>query len=239
MDAKVGTNSLWDYLATRSGILFEGENPGPTSSGSNSFRIRNAFGFGTAAAIDQRGYFLTAAHCVEKSQRWLLFLREGKLQAERPRIVWRGGSKEGELDLAILCVSHSIGPTFQWAEAFTNGSQVVDLGLRLDGPSRHLKAKPQYLAGRVLKVSAASTAGSLDYTVVSHSSPLRPGDSGGPLVLPDGRLLGVNVSVEHIFQWSHLSFEPLHGTAHRPDLVWLRKVIDADAALFPREISSP
>jgi hypothetical protein len=66
---------------------------------------------------------------------------------------------------------------------------------------------------------------------VSHSSPLRPGDSGGPLVLSDGRLVGINVSVEYDFQWSRLSLAPRHSTAHRPDLAWVRKVIEADAAL--------
>ena len=86
------------------------------------------------------------------------------------------------------------------------------------------------MAGSVLKVEALS-ADSLGYTVVSHSSPLRPGDSGGPLVLSDGRLLGINVSMKFDFQWSHLSFEFERTEAHRPDLAWLRNAIDADAAL--------
>jgi S1-C subfamily serine protease len=235
--AKVGEESLWNYLIYRSGILVGAESVDVTSTSeyTSHFNSTNSY-YGTAAAIDERGYFLTAGHCLEKGHVWLAFLRDGKLQMERARVVWRGNEKKREPDLAVLCVSHPIGPVFQWAAAFTNGSPVVDVGLRLEDDSHH--SQPQLMAGRVLKVSEALSADSLGYTVVSHSSPLRPGDSGGPLVLSDGRLLGINFFVRTDFQWNHLSFEQ-HSEAHRPDLVWLRKVIDADAALFPREISSP
>ena len=235
--AKVGEESLWNYLIYRSGILMGAESVDVTSTGEYTFHCNSKISnYGTVAAIDKRGYFLTAAHCVEEGQVWLAFLRDRKIQLERARIVWRGDVKKREPDLAILCVSRPIGLTFQWAAEFTNGSPVVDVGLRLDDHSHH--SQPQLVAGRVLNVSEALSADSLGYTVVSHSSPLRPGDSGGPLVLPDGRLLGINFFVRTDFQWSHLSFGQ-HSEAHRPDLVWLRKVIDADAALFPREISSP
>jgi hypothetical protein len=238
-DAKVGEEDLWKYLISRAGILLGAEGLQTTPRGTNSiwFAPTKAFAYGTAASIDQRGYFLTAAHCVEKGRVWLGFLRDDELQVERARIVWRGDEKKGEPDLAILCVSHPIGWTFQWAAEFTNGSPVVDVGLRIDDHPRYLQ--PQCMAGRVSKVSEALSKDSLDYSVVAHNSLLRPGDSGGPLVLSDGRLLGINVSVTCGFQWSHLSGKLEYSTAHRPDLAWLRKVIDADARLFPREISSP
>ena len=229
--AKVGKESLWNYLLARSGILQGGENL-DTPLGTNSFRFTNAFDSGTATAIDKRGYFLTAAHCVNKNQVvWLVFLQNGQPQAERARVVWRGDKKKREPDLAILCVSHPLGQTFQWAMEFTNGSPVVDLGLSIQGPSHHLKTQPTCVAGRISKVSEVLSANSLNYIVVSHSSPLRPGDSGGPLVLSDGRLLGINVSVDYHFQWRRLSYEPQHSTAYRPDLAWLRKIIERDAAL--------
>ena len=240
-DAKVGEESLWEYLIARSGILLEGESLDTTSLSTNSFQfsIKNA-GFGTVTAIDKRGYFLTAAHCVEKGQVWLAFVRDGKLQVDRGRIVWRGDKRKREPDLAIVCVSQPIGSTFQWAEEFTNGSPVMDVGLSIDDHSRHSRGlEPQFMAGRVLEVSEAQSADSLGYSVVSHSSPIRPGDSGGPLVLSDGQLLGINVIVRLGFQWSHLSFEPERSEAHRPDLVWLQKVIDADAALQSMSCPNP
>ena len=237
-DAKLGPESVRQYLIRRSGILCDAESFDTTSLSTNSFRFNaKKAAYGTVTAIDQRGYFLTAAHCVENSQIWVAFLRDDKLQMERARIVWRGAEKKGEPDLALLCVSRPLTQTFEWAAEFTNGSPVVDLGLRVD--EHPLALKPQCVAGWVLKASERSSKDSLDYTVVCHSSPLRRGDSGGPLVLSDGRLLGINIGWRADFQWSHLSFERVHGEAHRPDLAWLRKVIDADAALFSREASSP
>jgi hypothetical protein len=229
-DFKVGQESLRKYLIARSAALFMAGEIDTTRVSTNFMWISNSIGwYGTAAAIDQRGYFLTAAHCVKRGQFWLAFLRDGKLQMERARVVWRGDVKKREPDLAILCVSRPISQTFEWAAEFTNESPVIDVGLSLDNHSRVLKT--QCMAGKIVKVSEALSADSSDYEVVSHNSPLRHGDSGGPLVLSDGRLLGINVSETLDFQWGHLSFEPEHGEAHRPNLVWLRKVIDADAAL--------
>ena len=229
-DAKVGQESLRKYLIDRSGALFMAEELDATHVSTNFIWISNTIAwYGMAAAIDRRGYFLTAAHCVDRGQFWLAFLRDGKLQVERARIVWRGDVKKREPDLAILRVSLPISQTFEWAAEFTNGTPVIDVGLSLGDDSHVLKT--QCMAGKILKVSEALSADSSDYEVVSHNSPLRHGDSGGPLVLSDGRLLGINVSEKLDFQWSHLSFEPEHGEAHRPNLVWLRKVIDADAAL--------
>lgn len=230
LESKAGTNDLWEYLTARSGMLLGGERLKRISSGTNSLSFTNAVSYGTAAAIDQRGYFLTAAHCVEKGQRWLVFLRDGQAHAERARVVWRGNEKKGDPDLAILCVAQPIGLIFQWATEWTNGSPVVGVGLNITGPPRNLHAEPLCLAGKILKAEDAVSKTSLDYTVVFHSSPLRPGDSGGPLLLPDGRLLGINVSAKADFKWSQLAYEFEHSHAHRPDLGWLRKVIDADAA---------
>jgi hypothetical protein len=229
-DGKVGQESLRKYLIARSAALFMAGELDTTRVSTNSMWISNSIGWsGTAAAIDQRGYFLTAAHCVKRGQFWLAFLRDGKLQIERARVVWRGDVKTREPDLAILCVSRPISQTFEWAAEFTNESPVIDVGLSF-GDHTHV-LKTQCMAGKILKVSEALSADSSDYEVVSHNSPLRHGDSGGPLVLSDGRLLGINVSETLDFQWSRLSFEPEYGEAHRPNLVWLRKVIDADAAL--------
>jgi hypothetical protein len=239
-EAEVEEVHLRNYLFARAAFLFEAESVQVTSSrGTNSirFKIKKPAGGGTATPIDQRGYFLTAAHCVEKGQVWLAFLQDTRFEMERARIVWRGDRKKGGPDLAILCVPQQLSRTFQWAAEFTNGSPVVDVGLNWDDHSRDFE--PQCMAGRILEVSEALKTESSDYRVITHSSPLHHGDSGGPVLLPDGRLLGINVMGTLGFQWSHLSFEAEHSEAHRPDLAWLRKVIDADAASFSREISAP
>ena len=235
--AKVGNESLRDYVTARSAVLLTGERLSVAlDTNSSQFYYTNAWRAG-AAAIDSRGYFLTAAHCPMKGQVWLAFRQQGKMRLKTARIIWRGDEKRGEPDLALLCVSCPITKTFQWALELTNGSAVVGVGLSKDHQLGVLK--PQCMAGRISKVSRASSKGSSNYTQVTHSSPLCPGDSGGPLVRSDGRLVGINVSLYVAFQWSHLSHEREYSTAHRPDLAWLRNVIDTDAALFPIEISSP
>jgi hypothetical protein len=234
-DVKVGQESLRKYLIARSAALFMAEELDTTRLSTNSVRIisTNAW-HGTAAAIDRRGYFLTAAHCVkrgqlERGQFWVAFTRAGKIQVERARIVWRGDVAKKEPDLAVLSIATPIDQAFEWATEFTNGTPIMDVGLSLNNHSGVLKT--QCMAGKILKVSDGSGTSLPYYTVISHDSPLRHGDSGGPLVLSDGRLLGINVSGDVGIQWRHFLIEPLYYDAHRPNLEWLREVVDKDAAL--------
>ena len=229
-DVKVGQESLRKYLLDRSAALFMAEELDTTRVSTNIIRIINTSMWrGTAAAIDRRGYFLTAAHCLERGQFWVAFLRAGKIQVERARIVWRGDVAKKEPDLAVLSIATPIDQAFEWATEFTNGTPIMDVGLSLNDHSRVLKT--QCMAGKILKVSDGSGTSPPHYTVISHDSPLRHGDSGGPLILSDGQLLGINVSGDIGIQWRHLLIEPLYYEAHRPNLEWLREVIDKDAAL--------
>jgi hypothetical protein len=196
-DAKVGQESLREYVIARSAVLLTGEKLSVAlDTNSTQFYYTNAW-HTVATAIDRRGYFLTAAHCL-KGPVWLVFPKDGKMQLKQARVIWRGNEKKGGPDLALLCVSCPISQSFQWATELTNGSPVVDLGSSKDEQFGVLK--PQCMAGRLLKVSGASSKGTWDYTEVTHSSPLCPGDSGGPLVLSDGRLVGINVSGYFAFQ---------------------------------------
>ena len=216
-------------MIARSAALLMAEGLNATLLSTNSVRVNatNAW-HGTAAAIDRRGYFLTAAHCVEKGHFWLAFLQGGKLEVNEARIVWRGEIKEKQPDLALLSVSIPIEQAFEWATDFTNGAPVMDVGFNLDRKSHVLKI--QCMAGQILKITDEPTSIPSDYTVVYHDSPLRRGDSGGPLVMSDGRLLGINVRETLDFRWNHFSFRPAHGEAHQPNLAWLRNIIEADAA---------
>src|SRR5580658_2775973 len=91
--AKVGPVSLREFLLARSAVLFEGAQLSVTVSAADSRMvwIKGAVSrIGEAAAIDRRGYFLTAAHCVKKGPFSLLFLDKGRLVAQPARVVWRG-----------------------------------------------------------------------------------------------------------------------------------------------------
>jgi len=120
-----------------------------------------------------------------------------------------------EPDLAVLSIATPLDHFFEWASEFTNATPVMAVGLSYNDHSRVIKT--QCMAGKILNLS--------------DDSPLRRGDSGGPLVLSDGRLIGINVSETLDFKVSQLSFEPAHSEANRPNLAWLREIIDKDAPL--------
>jgi len=133
-----------------------------------------------------------------------------------------------EPDLAVLSIATPLDHFFEWASEFTNATPVMAVGLSYNDHSRVIKT--QCMAGKILNLSARS-ATTMPFTVISDDSPLRRGDSGGPLVLSDGRLIGINVSETLDFKVSQLSFEPAHSEANRPNLAWLREIIDKDAPL--------
>ena len=229
-EVKVGQEGLRKYLVERSATLIVAAELDPTCVSTNFVRFGNLITWrGAAAAIDQRGYFLTAAHCLEQGQFWVAFPRAGKIQVERARIVWRGNVAKQEPDLAVLSIATPLDQVFDWAAEWTNGTTILDVGLSYNGHSRVVKT--QCMAGKILRSSDGPGTSPPLFTVITHDSPLRHGDSGGPLVLSDGRLLGINVSGEIGVQWRHLLIEPLYYQAHRPNLEWLREVIDKDAAL--------
>jgi len=227
--AKVGQVNLRQFLMDRSAMLVEAEQLRASFSDTNA-HIAYLAGTnrwrGNAAAIDRRGYFLTAAHCVKKGRFWLAFLNEGKLQVQPARVVWRGDTSKEHPDLALLKISIPLQQVFDWATECTNGSPVLAVGSIID---KQRKLKTQCMAGELLRLEEWQSS-SPPCTLVYHNLPLRPGDSGGPLVSTEGRLLGINVAVEVGPNWKHLSIEPLSYWAQRPDLEWLQAIISQDAA---------
>jgi S1-C subfamily serine protease len=226
--AKVGDAGLREFLIARSGVLVVGKQlvVADSGAGNRSPSIHGQIsGVGTAAAIDRRGYFLTAAHCVKNGPVWLLFPGNGGVEARLVRVVWRGDRSKNQPDLAVLAVSPPLQDVFEWTPACTNGDSVVAVGI---SPVSARLIKTQCMAGKVLSVAAEENAVSR-HTTISHSAPLRRGDSGGPLATADGRLIGINVSFEAGLQWKSLSLEPLSGEAQRPDIKWLRQTIEHDA----------
>jgi S1-C subfamily serine protease len=228
---KVGQVSLREFLLARSAMLFEGGQLSVTASGTNSRKVwiqGTISGFGAAAAIDRRGYFLTAAHCVRKGPLTLVFLDKGQLEAQPARVVWRGDVSKKEPDLAILQVSVPLQEVFDWTPAFTNGESIVAVGVSL---FPHQPMKTQCMAGKILRLAPGSEAVVPHYICISHDAPLHHGDSGGPLVSTDGRLVGINCSLDVEFQWRRFSIEPVSADAQRPDLEWLGQIVRQDVTL--------
>jgi hypothetical protein len=228
---KVGQVSLREFLLARSAALFEGDQLSVTSSGTNS-RILwikgTVSGIGAAAAIDRRGYFLTAAHCVKNGPISLVFLDKGQMVAQPARVVWCGDVSKKEPDLALLQVSLPLQCVFDWMPTVTNGASIVAMGV---GPVPHRPMQTQCMAGKILRLAQGSEAVLPHYICITHDAPLHHGDSGGPLVSTDGHLVGINCSVDVELQWKHFSIEPVSGDAQRPDLEWLSQLIRQDVTL--------
>ena len=228
--AKVGQVSLREFLRARSAVVFEGDQLSVTASGTNHGTVKGTiFGIGSAAAIDRRGYFLTAAHCVQKGPSFLLlFFDKGQPQARPARVVWRGDDSKKQPDLALLQVPFPLQDVFEWTPTFTNGERIVAAGAT-PGPDHVINR--QCMAGKILRLDTGSETVVPRYICVSHDAPLCPGDSGGPLVSTDGRLVGINSdAVIGRPRWLSFSVETLSSDAERPDLEWLRQLIQQDAA---------
>jgi S1-C subfamily serine protease len=238
--ARIGGEQAGDYIIARSRFVFSGPNPSPTAGQPDVADLEGKQAeAGTATAIDPRGYFLTAGHCVGDKPLFLLIISQEAGYVIPVRVVWRG--QEGQLDLAILKVRESPGLApkyFEWARDFKPGDAVLAAGVSYDTDTRKFNGFIEPFAGRILSVSALKGSSPPGQTIL-HDSPGRPGDSGGPLVTPDGRLVGITVGASGAFEfpyWIHKSvplqipFQRVAARALRPDLDWLRRTIDDDFA---------
>jgi len=239
----VGPEGLRDYVLQRVAILFWGadqltltpEQPSPTGPQVGfKFSPQGPFGYGNATAIDARGYFLTAAHCVGRSPVYVIW-REGKPGAVRTvllpaRVVFRGDPAGKGTDLAVLRVGQALDRAFSWADRYAAGDPVVSAGQNADRSG--IPNLAAVLLGGSLIGSTPHPEANPPRTTLFHTTPIHPGDSGGPLVAPDGRLLAINVAYAEGYEFLP-PFHIVHATAHRPDLSWLRQVIDQDWSRRP------
>ena len=220
-----------DYLLARIAILvggaqvrsLEGTDDAPEKI-ELGVQERTRLGFGSATVIDARGYLLTAAHCVTTEPVYLFFSEHrttGKF--ERARVVWRGDPDKRETDVAILRIPHRLDAVLGWASDFKTGDAVLTAGLDYDEASNF---EPGCVAGTVTKIDRRARAVPA-FEFVYHETPLHGGDSGGPLTTTDGKLIGINTGAGSLrigpFRW-------LVARAERPDVAWLRRVIEDDYA---------
>ena len=220
-----------DFLAQRSAILVTGEKLSPIRilPGQQKFSLEGHFsGIGSATAVDERGYFLTSAHCVGKDKTFVVFRRKDGIRLEPARVVWRAKVENGDIDLAIIHVPTRLDFFFDWGNEPARGLVVYGIGLDNAGVGKPILG---FFAGRVSGTSRQTNVP--HYSDVFSTAPTHPGDSGGPLVGSDGKLYavtrgGVGVGVSPRFA-VRLPFMA-RAVACRPDLVWLSGVINEDFA---------
>ncbi len=167
---------------------------------------------GSATAISEDGYFLTARHNVEvKGEVWL----DGKTNSDpyigKARLVW----KSQRQDLALLKIDARPMHFFELgAQSPKKDNQVFLGGLRGSAS-----------AGKIIAViEKADDSGSLGE--IHHTAPTMRGDSGGPLISKGGHLLGINSFGGVRIGWPS-------GVVTRtivPDVTDLRSIIEEDRA---------
>ncbi|HET6408497.1 MAG TPA: serine protease [Chthoniobacteraceae bacterium] len=226
-NSKYGSQAMQRFLTERSGLLVA--DPFvllPAKQAAHDPHRLGILGFGAsnsvAAAIDSRGYFLTTSHSVGKANQSIAFWKKDRIVIANSRVVWRGSISSREPDLAILHVPYQLDRVFEWASISEARPFVFAAGLESDGVRHRL----DHISGRVTRVSRETKRIPVT-TAILHNAPLHRGDSGGPLTTSDGQLLGVNV----LIRLSILLPKPI-GIAERPDLNWLRAVIEKDASLL-------
>jgi S1-C subfamily serine protease len=177
--------------------------------------------FGTAIAIAEDGYFLTAAHCLAPRPSYVLVRLEGRLALVRVRVVWKG-DPDDDTDLAIVKVDGLRTSTvFAWASAteVNDGTPLVSVGYAG-------AISPSVAAGRALGPLSPPHGHGRDApatSVLADDVPTTFGDSGGPVATRAGRLVGVNIRGQAVFVgW--------RSVAVRPEPAWIAARIEADRA---------
>lgn len=230
--------SLQDYLGNGCGILLEGLHfsdadssvSGPESEG-DTVVSDGAWSIGTAAAVDQRGYFVTAAHCVDGGDPSIVFPSSEGPKVRKARVVWMGDLKEGGMDFALLHVPTHLDQVFHWASESDGEQIVISAGATLEmnrdaNNNLDVEIRIEPVAGQLFKTLNMSEPGVV-YQVILHDSPVVKGYSGGPLVDQSGRLLGINSNGRSRIplRWNDRS---RFANAIRPNLDWLTALINHD-----------
>lgn len=176
---------------------------------------------GSAVALTDDGYFLTAAHCVEEPP-FLMVARctDGETRQSPARLVWIGLSDGSCNDFAILHAPGMVTTPARWADLGT-----IDVGT------------PIIITGGITSHGVPLAAGSVctkptpreceHGTEIVMAIPAIPGDSGGPAFTVDGALVGVVVSAEFDF---FSSDSDAICTAVHPDPAIFTEIVARDRA---------
>lgn len=191
------------------------------------------FSIGTALAIDPRGYFLTAGHCLDGREIYASFVnREKKLVIRRVRPIWVKVSSMTAIDFALFHVEGEPLQTFQWASSFEIGEPVFSAGATFEkrkGEEPPFHFSTEGFAG-VIKKSSYERFERKKFQIIQHKSPVRRGNSGGPLTNQQGGLIGINYSAATPIQRAAGAETIPASFAIRPDQGWVRNLIEEDWA---------
>jgi len=134
---------------------------------------------GLATAISKKGYFLTAAHCVDNDNSISIVPLSGDVynNSKAARIVWSSVKH----DIALIHIDAELETFFDITSDPQMNFSTVVLGGFNGGPS----------AGHILSTKTMATEGGVIY-MIDNTCPSVPGDSGAPLLSVDGQLVGIH-----------------------------------------------
>lgn len=188
---------------------------------------------GTAIAIDPRGYFITAGHCIGGQEIYAAYIdhkRESVIEKVEP--IWIRESSYPEVDFALFRVEGKPAQTFDWAETFDIGETAFSSGATVKMDEEEdppFQLTTDSFAGELKKTRDVRFQ-KTKFQLIWHRSPVRKGNSGGPLVNADGELIGVNyAATSPIKRATGAEITPM-GYAIRPDIDWVRNLIEEDWA---------
>jgi len=193
-----------------------------------NFKNLKNFDYGTAAVIDPRGYFITAAHCLDDKEIYAFYPdSKNRFSPHKTRVVWKGNPSRNGFDFTIFHAPSPPGRIFHWADSFKEGAKVHSAANtyieQKKGTSNSMFDLESFTG--MLTGSESRNDKGTGYQRIFHQSPIMKGSSGGPVVDERGRLIGINCS-----QNSQAQSTSQIINAIRPDLNWLKGIIEKDHA---------
>lgn len=193
-------------------------------------------GVGTATAIDQRGYFLTAAHAVDPDRMFVAISDGSRIRFEKARVVWKGSAgNKNSFDIAIIYAPVTPVAVFEWAAEATPDEEVFAAGPK---DLKALRFELTLIHGKIID-SAAMTSPQ-EWIRVQTTAPVRDGDSGGPLMDAGGKLIGITFLGStnwHLFESPRLLTSENSAYAVRPSSSWIRTIIEDDVVKHPAVVT--
>lgn len=215
--------SAEQYLGARTAMLFGGvdsfvvvdKTPGGRTGYAclNGKRARDATG-AAAFAVDERGYWLTAAHAVDRAPLLVVQVAGVDVNVCPARVVWSGASSK--VDIALIHTAGLAAAPIPWSAKLPFAGRVFCCGSGL--------GSDRFSGGRITGVSGSTEE--TTFTAVEHDAPLSAGDSGGPAIAEDGTLVGVNIETA---SRPFGSGEP-DSTAVLPAERFIRELVERDQA---------
>ncbi len=209
-----------DFLKKRTALLISGKKVKTARKKGERLSLTFAdqeppYSLSSATAVDERGYFLTASHCVSNEPVTVIVVEGEEVRFAEARIIW----KSRTTDIALICADVKPSAVFSLStKRLKKGSPVVIMGAT-KGPAAGT-FKRQY------DVTEHANGREVTIQLIRHNALVLPGDSGGPVATTDGQLLGITGRGNYIWVCCLMI---KNGVAYHLDKKQLDQFYEADS----------